>query len=1127
MTEHGSPLPEKKHRRSRIHRFGRGSLLAMAFLVVLASGGTLWLMDRTLTAPDWMQQRIEARLAQAMPAARVRFGDMSLVVERGWHPRVRLRNVTVETLGGVEVMAFSEFRAGLSMRALLRRQIQPRQVSLTGAFATLRRNLDGTISLRGGLGAAAPAQEAATLGELVKHLDALMSQPALHGLESAELRGLTLRYEDLRVDRAWTVDGGRLIATRSGDRLNLAADLAVLSGDAQAATLNATYTSEIGATEAEFGVTIAGLPARDIATQSPAFAWLDVLRAPISGSVRSGVRADGTLAPLNATLQIGAGAVQPNAATKPIPFDSARSYFSYDAAEGLLRFDELSVISKWVTGRAEGTAVLGGLRDGALSDLVGQFRISDLRANPQGLYPEPVTLQETELDFRLQLNPFRIDLGRAQISDQGNILLARGGLTAESDGWRLALDAHMDAIAPARIITLWPEGVKVKTRKWLVENLIGGRVTDADFALRRAPDREPRTYLAFDFADTAVRFLKTMPPITEGRGHASLDAQRFVVTLDDGVVAAPEGGIVDAGGSSFIIPDVTVRDGAPAVIRLKTQSGVTAALSLLNVEPIRAMSRAGLPVDIADGALSLEGTLALPLKKGGKPEDVRYDAQGTLHNVSSTTLVKGRTLSAERLSITASNDAVRISGQSRMDGVPFDGVWEQPIGKGAAGRSTLRGAVTLSPEALAAFDVDLPDGTVSGSGTAQLALDFARGAPPAFALESDLRGLQLSVPQIGWVKPEGQSGQLSVTGTLGAAPQIETLALSGAGLDARGGITLRQGGGLERLRIDRLQLGDWLDIPVDVIGQGPGRPAQIVVRGGALDLRRADFGTGAGGGGAGGPAPPPMQIALDRLQITDTIALTQMEGNFSTAGGLDGPFQARLNGGTQVSGRVVPRDGRSAVRVISEDAGGVFRSAGVLKQAVGGTLSLTLLPVGSGGSFDGRLTVADTRIKDAPAMAALLNAVSVVGLIEQMNGAGIYFDEVEADFRLTPDRMTLTSASATGSSMGISMDGVFATDTGQIAMQGVISPVYLINSIGSVLTRKGEGLIGFNYSLTGQAKSPVVSINPLSALTPGGLRNIFRGPQTKLPPVEGEQGAGAPNVAQDTNPPIERGFEGR
>ncbi len=121
---------------------------------------------------------------------------------------------------------------------------------------------------------------------------------------------------------------------------------------------------------------------------------------------------------------------------------------------------------------------------------------------------------------------------------------------------------------------------------------------------------------------------------------------------------------------------------------------------------------------------------------------------------------------------------------------------------------------------------------------------------------------------------------------------------------------------------------------------------------------------------------------------------------------------------------------------------------------------------------------------------------------------------------MTPNRITLTKASATGASLGISMDGVFATDTGQMDLQGVISPVYMLNGIGSFLTRKGEGLLGFNYTLTGTAQNPSVSVNPLSALAPGFLREIFRAPPPELPNVEGVKrstlpSGGAPSAPQN------------
>jgi len=306
-------------------------------------------------------------------------------------------------------------------------------------------------------------------------------------------------------------------------------------------------------------------------------------------------------------------------------------------------------------------------------------------------------------------------------------------------------------------------------------------------------------------------------------------------------------------------------------------------------------------------------------------------------------------------------------------------------------------------------------------------------------------------------------------------------------------------------------------VPVDLIGQGAGRPVQVVVKGGRLDLRRAELGKSK----PSGVASPPMLLSLDRLQVTDKIALTGMQGEFNVARGLDGRFTAALNGGAPVSGRVVPKDGRSAVQLTATDAGGVLRSANIAQQVHGGALSLTLVPAGSGGAFDGHAEIKDVRIKDAPTIAALVNAVSVVGLINELNGDGIYFDTVEADFRLSSNRVNLTQASATGASLGISMDGVFATDTGQMALQGVISPVYMLNGIASFLTRKGEGLLGFNYSIGGTVQNPSVSVNPLSGFVPGAMRDIFRSAPRTTPAQDGGAATPAPQK------PVAQRFEGR
>jgi len=1103
-------------RKSLWRRHRVGSLFVTLVMTALLGVVLYVVMGRPVSAPDWLRAEIESRAAQALETASLRFDALDVVLDEGTRPQVRMTNVQLVTETGAEIVAFAELRAGLSLQDVLRGQLRMSDVSISGIFAKLRRQEDGSVGLSGGLDLAAPTQQAATLAQLIEGIDGLLTRPAFAALREVDIRSLTLRIEDMRADRAWTLDGGRMRLTRSGDDLRITSDLALLSGGQGVATLEGNYESRIGDAAATFGVTIGDVDAGDIATLAPPFAWLDVLRAPISGAMRGGVDADGALMPLNATLTIGAGVIQPTDATRPVPFNAARSYFTYDPEARLLAFDELSVDSAWITGQIEGQTLLGVDADGQLVDLVGQFRSSTLTANPDDLYPEPVSFEAAEMDFRLTLDPFRLDVGQALFQDQGQLLLVDGTLKAAPGGWSYSVDAQMDGLSPTRLLALWPEGLVPKTRNWLVENLLGGTLSSLDVALRDDPVSAPTAYASFDYRDARVRYAKTLPPVEKARGTASLLDNRFVVTVDEGQVKAPQGGVIEVGGSAFIIPDVTVKGGAPAAVRLTSRSTVTSALSLLDLPPLNVMEKAGLSPDLADGRLTLEGTLGLPLRKGVKPADLEYNATGTASDVVSTTLINGRRLASSAMAVFATNEEVKLSGPGTLDGVPFDATWTQPIGPGPQ-PSAVVGTIELSERTIDAFHIGLPAGMVTGRGVGDIVVNLPTGgAAPSFSLETDLRGIRLSAPPLGWSKPAPRAGALSVAVTLGKTPRVDRLRLDAPGLQAVGAVTLTPGGGLARARFDRVRVGQWLDAPVDLVGRGANQQPAVEVRGGTLDLRAADFG-GAGAGSAGARGGGPLSLALDQLQVTDAIRLTDMRGQFNMARGLDGEFQARINGGTEVRGQVLPQNGRSAIRITSDDAGGVAASAGILKQARGGSLSLTLLPVGAA-SFDGKLNVRDTRIQDAPAIAALLNALSIVGLLEQMGGSGIHFREVEAAFRLTPSTMALTQASAVGPSMGLSMYGTYDVTRSVLDMQGTVSPLYLVNGIGSFLTRKGEGLIGFNYNLRGPAANPRVQINPLSALTPGMFREIFRAPAPALPQVTDED---TPPVSPEAFVPTE------
>jgi hypothetical protein len=209
-----------------------------------------------------------------------------------------------------------------------------------------------------------------------------------------------------------------------------------------------------------------------------------------------------------------------------------------------------------------------------------------------------------------------------------------------------------------------------------------------------------------------------------------------------------------------------------------------------------------------------------------------------------------------------------------------------------------------------------------------------------------------------------------------------------------------------------------------------------------------------------------------------------------------------VNGKARVQGAVVSQRQGLAVRLTSTDAGAVLGAAGIIKTAIGGDLTLTLTPMKQPGHYSGRAEVANIRLRHSSGLSELLNALSIVGLLESLNAAGILFNAAEADFILLPGAIDLKAGSAIGGSMGLSMSGLYQSSSGRLDMQGTLSPFYALNGIGAALTRPGEGLFSFNYQLGGTAKDPSVRVNPLSILTPGMFREIFRqtAPQIRAVP---------------------------
>jgi hypothetical protein len=88
-----------------------------------------------------------------------------------------------------------------------------------------------------------------------------------------------------------------------------------------------------------------------------------------------------------------------------------------------------------------------------------------------------------------------------------------------------------------------------------------------------------------------------------------------------------------------------------------------------------------------------------------------------------------------------------------------------------------------------------------------------------------------------------------------------------------------------------------------------------------------------------------------------------------------------------------------------------------------------------------------------------------------------------------------------GSQLGLTFHGRVDLAADTLDLEGTIAPLYGVNwtigripIIGQLLRgSEGEGAFAATYSMRGAVDAPTIRVNPLSALAPGFLRELFSG----------------------------------
>ncbi len=859
--------------------------------------------------------------------------------------------------------------------------------------------------------------------------------------------------------------------------------------------------------------------------------------------------------------------------TTTLPDAKADTTFELTATYKLLR-RELALESQFEHLRPSALAVLAP----ALSSLSGismpfqgsiKFALNSQDTWPTGdvsiqgkagqiilpnVYPKPQSITQFKANGHLDgpSETFKLEtatLGLGSGRHGKPRLQLQGTLQGLPRPTHIDVNATLKALALADLGVYWPQNVIPHTRQWIAKNIPAGQVKQAKARLvLKAPKAQPLKVQdingTLQYEGLHVHFLRPLPPAQDLNGQGRFNRSGFQFQIENGALEdiALTGGKVDITG-------LDRRKDAIAV-RVDLDGPVQKALTLLNRPPLRLLSGRDLPLDTAVGQFQVEMGIALSLRHAVELKDIDINAQGTLQNVSLQNAILNQPLSKGQLQIDLDKHRMTLQGQAELAAIPLSFVLHEAFTKQNSGnwRTQIHATVPQVGHAgRARLGYDLP-GVVEGPMAAVIDAQIGWDQNQTVDLQLDLRETTLKLPWLGWQKPAGE--RASATGTLQVvgdrAVALTDIHLSSDSLKAHGSAKFdAAGANLVRFDIPHVTLGN--SNLRDVVFQRLNPGLAITVGDGVLDA-----------------APILRQQRLAKQQTTDDTAPTDtlpLEVNLPRLHQIHfapGRYLQQVKAylswdhkgwrAVNASGRIpVNRtssgQGKSAAKPFSfhyltvsqkqptlslqtKDLGALLYAINVYDNLLGGDITVTGQANDAGTDIKTQLKATQLTVTQAPVFAHVLAAASLHGLSNLLNNDGLKFDNVSADMTLRDRQLNISQAQAHGGSLGLTAKGDITYQDRKLNLKGTIIPAYLMNSflgkvpvVNLLVGGKGQGLVAINYHVKGPLDDPQVSVNPISALTPGFLRGIF----SMFRPIEGDNESPPPTepTPESENPATE------
>ncbi|WP_027166435.1 DUF3971 domain-containing protein [Mesorhizobium sp. WSM3224] len=674
-------------------------------------------------------------------------------------------------------------------------------------------------------------------------------------------------------------------------------------------------------------------------------------------------------------------------------------------------------------------------------------------------------------------------------------------------GISLSLNVHDMPVTHVK--QLWPWFSARNARLWVLRNLFGGTVTDANLQFQVAPGRlgngvplaGDEVFGRFQIEGSRFDTAGRIPPIRDAVGVVAFHGNDVDIALSSGSVYMPSGRTVAASGGTLAIKNAN----RPMVIgglEIDVAGEAPAIAELASYEPINAMRHVGLAPEDLSGTVTGHVRADIPLTRGMDTSRLDWLVSLDYQDLSLAKPFEDQTVTEANGSITVGPKQAVISAEAKLNGIPAELDLIEPLANDGPARSR-KIELVLDDKTRNASMPGLSDLL---SGTIKVAID--KSGEGAQQVSADLTNARLDIPWAGWSKGAGIPAKVSFDmAKSGSTTTLTDFDLDGKSFSIEGSVTLVNGS-LSTARFSKVALNRGDDVAVSV--KRAGKSYAVDVSGASLDARSlikqftSDVDTATKGAGSGA-----ISVSADVASLTGfhDEALSNLKLEYSAAGsrvnGLN--VTAAASSGAAIAINNTTSEGGRVLRVKSADAGAILRFLNVYEHMEGGAITLSLSGAADG-PMKGQVDASNFYVVNEPKLASIVSTTPA-GDTRSLNEAvkskidtsRVQFERGFAEIDKGSGYLKLANGLLRGPRIGTTFQGTLYDPDNNMDMTGTFMPVYGLNRIFGELPLFGpllgngrdRGLIGVTYRLRGNANKPTLNINPLSVVAPGIFRSIF------------------------------------